>query len=582
MPKASRAPDDYVTRLAHVSGGAYRQPPAMHAAASSADPAARREPQARAAAPSAAATQVLRDPPAAEGLRPHNQVPPAPPPPIVEKEPGKAGSRIMFPVAAASVVALMAGLGWAATSRYGESLHVTAMVERLKALPHVNDVLAMLGRPPGHGPQETVPASMGPPVSAETPVADLARAGAGAPLSSGARVAAPESRAGDMVAAAAPTAPVPVPPIPVRTRPEPESAPFPPSVPVVEARPSAAPQSSVAERPAEAADTPAAEANRAGRSLEERASVTGSIDAGPGASGSSAAALPKCPDYETAIISTGVTRCAPERPPAEPVARPERRSDAVTPAAPERQRVAAVTPAPAPARAAPPVPGQRPTLSAVEKAFFSKPLQDALVAEDAYASYDAGMRLLLGKGVPRDSKAAARWLKLAAEEGLAPAQYELGSIYELGTGVPKDIPLAMEWYGKAARSGNVRAMHNLGALLSDASFGTPDMESAAYWFRKAGEHGVRESQYNLGFLYVRGVGVPQDLTEAYLWFSLAAAQGDTNALKKKQMVMGLLDEDSLATAKRKAETFQGSIPDLAANTVDLSSKPWSRKKVIGS
>ena len=367
--------------------------------------------------------------------------------------------------------------------------------------------------------------------------------------------------------------PVPLPPVPVRAKAEPERPPFPPTVTVSQDRADVE-DTKPAKPDVEAAATAAPDADGLERSREDRASVTGSIDTAAGTTlGSASPAVPKCPDYETAIISTGVTRCAPER----PALAPERRTEVAPQAAPEKRRVASIAAAPVQVPAGKPL-VQKPTLTAVEKAFFSKPLQEALLTEDPVAAYDAGMRLLLGKGVPRDSKAAARWLQVAAEEGLAPAQYELGSIYELGTGVPKDIPLAMEWYGKAARGGNIKAMHNLGALLSDASVGTPDMAGAAHWFRKAAEYGVRESQYNMGFLCVRGVGVPQDLTEAYLWFSLAAAQGDTNALKKKQMVTGLLDEDSLAKARNKVDMFQGSIPDLAANAVDVTGRPWSAEE----
>ena len=140
-PKAPQ-PDDYAARLAQVTGGAYRPQPAMRAAAAGADLSARRTAPLPEAPP---ATQVLRDPPAPEGLRPHNQVPPAPPPATdVEREPAKPGRRGKLPIAAASVVALMAGLGWAATSRYGDSPQLAAMLDRLKSIDHVDEVAGAL------------------------------------------------------------------------------------------------------------------------------------------------------------------------------------------------------------------------------------------------------------------------------------------------------------------------------------------------------------------------------------------------------------------------------------------------------
>jgi TPR repeat protein len=588
-PRAPAAPqpDDYAARLAQVTGGAYRPQPAMRAAAASADISVRRSAPQPEVAP---ATQVLRDPPAPEGLRLQNQVPPAPPPATeVEREPAKRGRRGKLPIAAASIVALMAGLGWAAAAKYGDSPQLAAMLDRLKSMDHVDEVLALFqAKEPRSGREHVaaIPAPMPdiPPPATLDPVSPMAQPAAfpSAEPSGGSRASDRKDAKAHVVIDTPPPVPVsvPLPPVRVSTKAEPERAPFPPVVEVSQNRgdiENAKPAAVKAD--VEAAATSAPDADGLERSREEKASVTGSIGTADGVSaGAASPVVQKCPDYETAVISTGVTRCAPER----QAVTPERRSEIAPKAAPEKRRLASITPAPAALPAGNPL-VHKPTLTAVEKAFFSKPLQEALVADDPVAAYDAGMRLLLGKGVPRDSKAATRWLQAAAEEGLAPAQYELGSIYELGTGIPKDIPLAMEWYEKAARGGNVKAMHNLGALLSDSSVGTPDMAGAAHWFRKAAEYGVRESQYNMGFLCVRGVGVPQDLTEAYLWFSLAAAQGDTNALKKKQMVTGLLDEESLSKAKSKVDMFQGSIPDLSANAVDVTGRPWSgKKKVVGS
>mgnify|MGYP006110907599 CR=1 FL=1 len=37
-----------------------------------------------------------------------------------------------------------------------------------------------------------------------------------------------------------------------------------------------------------------------------------------------------------------------------------------------------------------------------------------------------------GSGVPEDDKTAAKWWKLAAEQGNAPAQFNLGTMYDNG------------------------------------------------------------------------------------------------------------------------------------------------------
>ena len=64
--------------------------------------------------------------------------------------------------------------------------------------------------------------------------------------------------------------------------------------------------------------------------------------------------------------------------------------------------------------------------------------------------YEEGQRCLYGWGVPRDCKAGAKWLRMAAEQNHAEAQYELGLCYANGQGVEKDHAEAANWYRKAA------------------------------------------------------------------------------------------------------------------------------------
>ena len=58
-----------------------------------------------------------------------------------------------------------------------------------------------------------------------------------------------------------------------------------------------------------------------------------------------------------------------------------------------------------------------------------------------------------GKGVPQDYKTAAKWWKLAAEQGNADAQNNLGAMYSKGRGVLQDYVYAHMWFNIAASSG---------------------------------------------------------------------------------------------------------------------------------
>ena len=55
-----------------------------------------------------------------------------------------------------------------------------------------------------------------------------------------------------------------------------------------------------------------------------------------------------------------------------------------------------------------------------------------------------------GQGVPQDYIEAAKWYRLAAEQGHADAQHNLGVLYLQGQGVPQDYVLAHMWVNLAA------------------------------------------------------------------------------------------------------------------------------------
>ena len=84
---------------------------------------------------------------------------------------------------------------------------------------------------------------------------------------------------------------------------------------------------------------------------------------------------------------------------------------------------------------------------------------------------------------------AAKWWRLSATQGWAPAQYALAESFMRGTGVPQDDAAAVSWY------------------------------------RRSADQGMPRAQYKLGFAYLSGVGVPKDTFMSYVWLSLATAGG---------------------------------------------------------
>ncbi|HZS64227.1 MAG TPA: hypothetical protein VFA53_07005 [Xanthobacteraceae bacterium] len=224
----------------------------------------------------------------------------------------------------------------------------------------------------------------------------------------------------------------------------------------------------------------------------------------------------------------------------------------------------------------PALPGSRlpPDGNALPAAIGGPALRSAAIAGKPAAQYEVGVRYAEGRGVTADPTQAARWLDLAARQGLALAQFRLAGLYEKGIGVKKDIETARRIYRAAADQGNAQAMHNLAVLYAEGAAAKPDYRTAAHWFQLAAEHGVADSQYNLAILYARGIGVEQNLADAYKWFAIAASQGDQEAARKRDDVGKRLDAKSLAAARAAVSSFVPEPQPAAATTVETPPGGW--------
>jgi len=86
----------------------------------------------------------------------------------------------------------------------------------------------------------------------------------------------------------------------------------------------------------------------------------------------------------------------------------------------------------------------------------------------APAESNLGFMYLQGRGVPADSKEAAKLFRQAAKTSDAAAQYNLGLLYYLGSGVKQDSGLAAKFFHAAAAAGSREAQSAIGSLLSPA------------------------------------------------------------------------------------------------------------------
>jgi TPR repeat protein len=90
-------------------------------------------------------------------------------------------------------------------------------------------------------------------------------------------------------------------------------------------------------------------------------------------------------------------------------------------------------------------------------------------------------------GTRPNHEEAAKWFRLAAEQGAMLAQRYLGFMYANGQGVARDDREAVKWYGRAAEQGDADAQASLGAMYSAARGTSQNYVQAHKWFTVAAQ-----------------------------------------------------------------------------------------------
>ena len=125
-----------------------------------------------------------------------------------------------------------------------------------------------------------------------------------------------------------------------------------------------------------------------------------------------------------------------------------------------------------------------------------------------------------GEGKPQNLKKAAKYFRIASNNGSHEAQFALGCMYQNGHGVSQNFMKAAEWYLKAAKADNPNA------------------------------------QFLLGLSYKEGSGVPRDLLESYKWIFLAAELGNTQHIAARQQLEQTYSPAMIIEGRRRADQFR--------------------------
>jgi len=125
--------------------------------------------------------------------------------------------------------------------------------------------------------------------------------------------------------------------------------------------------------------------------------------------------------------------------------------------------------------------------------------------------FGLAVRYVTGQGVTKDDGEAVHWFKAAADQGHADAQYDLATMYEVGQGTETDLPLAVYYYKLAAQQGVVKAQYRLGILLTKGQGIEADRVSAYKWFMLS-QDSIKQSATELNEL--RHAMSPAEIAEA--------------------------------------------------------------------
>lgn len=142
------------------------------------------------------------------------------------------------------------------------------------------------------------------------------------------------------------------------------------------------------------------------------------------------------------------------------------------------------------------------------------------------AMYRLGLCCREGRGTPRDSLAAERWLQEAANHGYADTLVD-ASIRCFNE---KDYEQAARLAQAAADLGSTDAMALLGAFYFDGTGVVRDLEQGFLWCERSAREGNRVGQNQLAGAYEYGKGTEKDDSKAFCWYQKAAEQGEVRAM----------------------------------------------------
>lgn len=161
-------------------------------------------------------------------------------------------------------------------------------------------------------------------------------------------------------------------------------------------------------------------------------------------------------------------------------------------------------------------------------------------AEQGHIKAAYGVALMHNTYKEADMKVAARWFRVAADGGIAPAMHSVGIFYMNGLGgLTASEPVAIEWFQKGAAAGDTEAMVMLAALHDEGRGVAKDPAAALRWNVAAAEKGHPIALTTLGLALLQGTrGAQVNPQKAIPLLQDAAKQGSVDAMRILAKVYG--------------------------------------------
>ena len=178
----------------------------------------------------------------------------------------------------------------------------------------------------------------------------------------------------------------------------------------------------------------------------------------------------------------------------------------------------------------------------------------------------------------QDFAEAAKWYRMAAEQGLAAGQHSLGRMYADGLGVPQNDAEAVKWIRRAAVQQtsvhHVDALYDLGRMYANGRGVPEDDVQASLLYLMAAEEGHVFAQFALSDMYANGEGVPQDNVQAYAWFLVAEGQSES-AFSIFPEYRAQLENDRMRLAESMSQAEVATAEGLAWCDYWNHYRPWA-------